>query len=545
MGAAHDYLRTVMNRARVPMEPIGLEPDWGDKPRHLKYYPDAERLPLPMESVPTRGSAEAPAGVPVGDAGADSAGGFSIPLLADMLRHSYGYLGRRLAPHANNDLATLPDYADANWWRGTASGGGLYPVSVYWASGARGPVLPGLYHYSPPHHEMRRLLTGDVTGEIRGALGDAPQSVRTGTDQFLVLGLKFWQNAFKYQNFSYHAVTMDVGTILQSWQTFLADHGLSLTPAFWFDDRRLGELLGVPPEQEGVFAVVPLPWTDPVIGSGQNPEHPPRVRHSEQERSRRVRSFELNVAVHQATMTCVRRPEPLELDPAAAHPSGAQPPGADPMAGDRSVIELPAPLPPAPARQAFRARRSSFGRFSSAVPTTGAELAGLLAAAARAAAFACDVAEPGRGLELAKLYVFANHVRGVAPAAYEFDSAANRLLGVTDRSPAKFLQPTYFLENYNLEEAGAIIVPCLRADALYDSVGDRGYRLANAVIGAVAQAVYLSAAGLGLGCGAALGFDNPAYVEELGLDGTGEAPLLILMVGRERERPADFRYEIG
>ena len=530
MGTAHDYLRTVMNRARVPMEPIGLEPDWGDKPRHLKYYPDAEPLPLPMESVPTERPAD----------------GFSVPLLADMLRHSYGYLGRRLAPHANNDLATLPDYADANWWRGTASGGGLYPVSVYWASGARGPVLPGLYHYSPPHHEMRRLLTGDVSAEIRAALGDAPQSVQTDTDQFLVLGLKFWQNAFKYQNFSYHAVTMDVGTILQSWQTFLADHGLSLTPAFWFDDRRLGELLGVPPEQEGVFAVVPLPWTEPVVDSAQDSEYPPRVRHSEQERSRRVQSFEMNIAVHQATMTCVRRPEPPELDPAAAQQSGAQQSGnAQPLANDRPAIELPAPLPPAPARQAFRARRSSFGRFSSAVPTTGAELAGMLAAAAQAAAFACDVAEPGRGLELAKLYVFANHVHGVAPAAYEFDPATNRLLGVTDRAPGEFLQPTYFLENYNLEEAGAIIVPSLRADALYDSVGDRGYRLANAVIGAVAQAVYLSAAGLGLGCGAALGFDNPAYVEELGLDGTGEAPLLILMVGRERERAANFRYEIG
>ncbi|ACU73070.1 nitroreductase [Catenulispora acidiphila DSM 44928] len=531
MGTAHDYLRTVMNRARVPMEPIGLEPDWGDKPRHLKYYPDAERLPLPMESVPTPD----PAGDQSGNQRGDQPGGFSVPLLADMLRHSYGYLGRRLAPHANNDLVTLPDYADANWWRGTASGGGLYPVSVYWASGARGPVLPGLYHYSPPHHEMRRLLTGDVTAEIRAALGDAPQSVPTDTDQFLVLGLKFWQNAFKYQNFCYHAVTMDVGTILQSWQMFLADHGLHLTPAFWFDDRRLGDLLGVPPEQEGVFAVVPLPWTGPVVKTGENPEYPPRVRLSEQERSRRVRTFDLNIAVHQATMTPAPRPEPPALDPAAAH----RPPE------DRPVVDLPEPLPPAPARQAFRARRSSFGRFSGAVPTTGAELAAILAAASQAAAFACDVAEPERGLELAKFYVFVNHVRGVAPAAYEYDPAANRLLRVTDRSPADFLQPTYFLENYNLEEAGAVIVPSVRADALYDSVGDRGYRLVNAVVGAIAQAVYLASAGLGLGCGAALGFDNPAYVEELGLEGTDEAPLLILMVGRERERPADFRYEIG
>lgn len=522
MGTAHDYLRTVMNRARVPMDPIGLEPDWGDKPRHLKYYPDAERLPLPMESL----SADGPAS------------GFSVPLLADMLRHSYGYLGRRLAPHAGNDLAILPDYADANWWRGTVSDGGLYPVSIYWASGARGPVLPGLYHYSPSHHEMRRLYTGDVTGEIRAALGDAPQTVPTDTDQYLVLGLKFWQNAFKYQNFSYHAVTMDVGTILQSWQAFLADHALSLTPVLWFDDRRIGDLLGVSPEHEGVFAVVPLPWTGAVVGTSHDPEHRPRVRHREQERSRRVRTFELNTAVHQATMTRTppaRRPWPLQPDPATAHRA----------ADDRPVIELPAPAPPVLARQALRARRSSFGRFSSAVPTTGAELATVLAAGARAAAFACDVTEPERGAHLAKLYVFATHVHGLTPAAYEYDPAANRLARIAGRPPAAFLQPTYFLENYNLEEAGAVIVPAVRADALFDSVGDRGYRLANAVIGAVAQAVCLAAAGLGLGCGAALEFDNPVYVEELGLDGTGEAPLLILMIGHERERPADFRYEIG
>lgn len=518
MGIAHEYLRTVMNRARVPMEPIGLQPDWGDKPRHLKYYPDAEALPLPMDPVPVPVSADGPAA------------GFSVPLLADMLRHSYGYLGRRLAPHANNDLATLPDYADANWWRGTASGGGLYPVSVYWASGARGPVLPGVYHYSPPHHEMRRLYTGDVTGEIRAAIDDAPGGA--ATDQYLILGLKFWQNAFKYQNFSYHAVTMDVGTILQSWQIFLADHFLSLTPTLWFDDRRLGDLLGVAPEREGVFAVVPLPWTEPVLKKSHTPEHPPRIRHIEQERSHRVRTFELNTAVHQATMIPTRRPEALELAPASTRRP----------ADDRPGIELPAPSPAVPARQAFQARRSSFGRFSSAVTMTTTELSAILDAATRAAAFACDITER---LDVAKLYAFANHVHGIAQAAYEYDPATNRLIRTPGGNPSAFLQPTYFLENYNLEEAGAIIVPTIRADILYDAIGDRGYRLTNAVVGAVAQAVYLAAAGLGLGCGAALGFDNPAYVEELGLEGTGEAPLLIVMVGHERERAADFRYEIG
>ena len=43
----------------------------------------------------------------------------------------------------------------------------------------------------------------------------------------------------------------------------------------------------------------------------------------------------------------------------------------------------------------------------------------------------------------------------------------------------------------------------------------------------------------GLGCGVALGFDAVSYVEELGLADTGEVPLLIMMVGHEtaRRRP--------
>ena len=52
---------------------------------------------------------------------------------------------------------------------------------------------------------------------------------------------------------------------------------------------------------------------------------------------------------------------------------------------------------------------------------------------------------------------------------------------------------------------------------MLDAVGDRGYRLVNATIGAVAQNVYIAAAALGLGCGVALGFDNVSYIEQLGL----------------------------
>jgi nitroreductase len=87
-------------------------------------------------------------------------------------------------------------------------------------------------------------------------------------------------------------------------------------------------------------------------------------------------------------------------------------------------------------------------------------------------------------------------------------------------------------------------VPAARTHAVLDAVGDRGYRLVHAVVGGISQAVYTASAAAGLACGVALGFDAISYTEELGLEETGELPLLIMMIGHERPRQADFRYEI-
>ena len=57
-------------------------------------------------------------------------------------------------------------------------------------------------------------------------------------------------------------------------------------------------------------------------------------------------------------------------------------------------------------------------------------------------------------------------------------------------APGAFLQANYFLSNYNLEQAGAVMVPTVRTHDVLDAVGDRGYRLVSALIGSVAQAVY-------------------------------------------------------
>ncbi|MGC0416008.1 nitroreductase family protein [Embleya sp. AB8] len=533
MGVAHEYLGAVLRRAREPMEPFGFEPDWADHPRRGKFYPGVENLGLP------EGPARPEATVQQGLFGPEPTrpGTFDLPLLADMLLHSYGRLGRRLAHNANPSQASLPRYADAAWARGTASGGGLYPAAVYWVSGGAGPVLPGVYHYSTTHHTMQRLLTGDVSATVGAALGGG---VGVDTDQYLVVGVKFWQNAFKYNSFAYHAVTMDVGTVVQTWRMWARAHGVAVSPALWFDEGRLSELVGVVPGDEGILAVVPLPWgppkppiTDPavpVLSAG-------RVRAVEQERSRRVRAFDTVTRVHAATLAGAdRRPAPDALKNVPALPAPADEP---------PTVALPEPAPlDLSLRAALRTRRSSFGRFSAHLEVRPDQLAALLRAASTAGRYGCDVGPGAAGPPLAGLGVFVNHVAGVAPGVYRYDPDTNGLRLIAEGSRGRFLQRTYFLDNYNLEQAAAVIVPTVRASAVLDAVGARGYRLTNAVVGAVAQSVYTAAPALGLGCGVALGFDNVAYGEELGLAETGEAPLLIMLVGHERAMPADFRYDL-
>ncbi|MFD3521484.1 nitroreductase family protein [Streptomyces sp. NPDC058653] len=531
MGYAHDYAAAIMQRGRVPMAPADFVPDWSDGPRKAKYYPGVESLPLPAAGYPADASLDRAFHGETGTADAP----FDLTSLSGMLLDSYGLTGRRLGVQANTDLSALPFYPLANWSRGSASGGGLYPVSVYWVSGPRGPLAPGVHYYSTRHHTMQRLLTGDVSGEVRAALGGHG----TDTDQYLVLGVKYWQNSFKYNSFSFHAVSMDLGAAVQTWRMWAGARGLSVEPAMWFDEARLQRLLGVPADEEGVFAVIPLKWA----GDNGSPASRPvpgnvSVRRRDVERSREVLTFDALLRMQATTAAhATERPAPGALAPAAAPP-------ADP---DLPLAPLPAAEPlPTDVRTALRRRRSSFGRFDASRPVTGGQLAACLAASSAGSHLGGDTGtDRGEGVRLTRLYAFVNHVEGLEPGAYAYDPDAPELRLVKAGRPGEFLQRNYFLSNYNLEQAGAVLVPTVRTSAVLDAVGDRGYRLVNATIGAVAQSLYTACSALELGCGVALGFDNVSYIEELGLDATGEAPLLIMMVGNERPAPADFRYEIA
>ncbi|MCZ2819832.1 nitroreductase family protein [Modestobacter sp. VKM Ac-2977] len=519
MSQVKSYIHDIVRRARVPMEPTDHVVDWMDQPRRHKVYPGRVRLDL--------AAGDGPAGRTLEQTlveGPAEERPFTLDLLGRLLWNSYAVTGRRLAIHRNDDVPAQPTYTRATWSRATAGGGGLYPLEVYWAAGPSAGVLPGLYNYTSAHHGLTRIAVGDVTGRVRDALPPGHEQ----TDQFLLITVKFWKNAFKYNSFCQHVVQTDVGTLLGSWRLWGAGHGLPVAPAFWFDEPCLDDLLGIDGMAESVFAVVPLPWVRAAGGAQETSAGIFRgpIDNVDAERSRTVESFESVEAIQREMLAITTPPDPVAELPA-------------PRRGVPGAPGVPLPPPTrldVPVSRALHQRRSSFGRFDASTPLSQADLHGLLRAGVHGAR-SLDV--EGRSPQpLLGQTVFVNHVEDLDPGVYDYDPEDRVLRPTYLGEVGGFCQRNYFLTNYNLEQAAVVHVVRSPVTAVIDALGPRGYRLLNASLGAMSQHVYTAAAALGLGCGAALGFDNVSFAEVMGtasLEGSDddEWPLLIHMLGHE------------
>ncbi|WP_051879299.1 SagB family peptide dehydrogenase [Streptomyces sp. NRRL B-24720] len=532
-----DYVESVFRRGREPMEPVGFTPDWEDQPSRHKTYLGVRRFPLPAGTgLPLAGAADVLLGEPPAGQGPP----WTLDSLAALLRLSYGVLDRRLRVSWNQDSHVRVLYPEALWGRGTASGGGMYPLEVYWVAGPGGPLTPGVYHYSTAHHDFERLLAGDLTDEVRaaceskGGTGAGPGE----SDGFLVVTVRFWKNSFKYNSFCYHVVTQDAGALLGSWELIARGTGRRLTHVLWFDDERLNRLLGLETDQECALAVVPLPFGEPAgpaTGPADRDGPAGLIDRPSFERSARTITFEQIEQVHHAVLADRReRPEPE-----AARGLVPVPP-----AGGEDVI-LPQPLTDRldlDIGETLRSRRTSFGSFTRSRPLGLDELGTVLAGAGSAQRYVSDVVPDDVGLT--GLYVLANRVAGLPSGTYRYDGSGHRLRVVREMPLAEKLQHSYYLSNYNLEQVGAVLAISGRWRSTLDAYGSRGYRVLNSEVGAVAQTAYTAAAALGVGCGAVLGFDNIAIDEWAGLDDGDERTFLFVLLGHERADSADFDYRL-
>ncbi|MEU4424449.1 SagB family peptide dehydrogenase [Actinoplanes sp. NPDC024001] len=518
------YAAAMHRLVRSRPEPPGFRPDWTDRPATYTPYPQAPFLPLPEH---------APGGQrPFGAGPGAEQGRCTLPVLSWLLRLSYGLLSRRLRIDSIRSGA-LDEYPTADWRRGAISGGGLYPLEIYWAAGKDGPVPPGVYHYAPAHHGLERLSAADPTDRIRAALRDPGSAA---TSHFLLISHRFWRNAFKYASLGYHLGTLDAGALLGTLDQLGAALDLPVRRLLWFDDRMIENVLGADPADEGVLAVVPLPWrpTPPSFAPG---DPPPVTRPPADERSRTVLRFAWAAQVHRATM--------LGALP-APDPAGEPPATVTAAVGAGIALSEPAgPWPAEPVGELLPRRRSSFGQFAGTALGTD-QLGALLRLTTRAGGYRGDTVPDRARTGWTRLSVLANHVAGLPAGGYRYEpSTATLHPAGPGRDWAGVLAAVGAdLTNYDLGATAAVLVISGRPDAMLRAYGPRGYRLLNAEVGTVAQAGCLAAAAIGVGCGAVLNLDHPAVDDVLGFPGTDERSVLCLLIGGERDGGADFVHHL-
>jgi SagB-type dehydrogenase family enzyme len=172
------------------------------------------------------------------------------------------------------------------------------------------------------------------------------------------------------------------------------------------------------------------------------------------------------------------------------------------------------------------------------------QLAAVLRYAAAAQRYDGDAKQDAPRTNFTRLMFFANHVQGLPAGVYSYDTAGDCLRTVREGEHALELQRRYFLENYNLEQAAVVFAVVGRIERMLQVFGNRGARILNAEVGLVAQHIYMAATAVGVGCGAVLGFDNIALNGLLGLDGTDQTSLLLLLVGPQRKQHGRFEYQL-
>ncbi len=533
------YLQRVFRRFRESIEPEGFYPDWADQPSRHKFYDQAPVLPLPVPF----GAALTPMGEALNRLASrtnECGAAVTLDVLSTMLA-AYSLNARRTQLTWGEDSMSRLTASGVTWGRATASGGGMYPAEAYLVMGPGSQLLPGVYHHNTAYHCLERLSVGDVTESIRLAADDERMS---SANCFIVATARFWKSSFKYNNFTYHVVTQDLGALLGSWRLLLSASGVIPTTCLWFNEGLVDEVLEIDTVEESSFVVVGFTW--PHAESIARPESQGQRSASVTipvrgaplrawERSHSVRHFAEVDAVHSAGLVG-RAPRP-------ATPGERRGAEID-LRTERIACPPSRELLDAAVPDCFRARKSSFGLFMAPPPLEPGDLGSVLWASSMAAKPATDVRVNVDARSQTRLWVIVNSVRGIPPGAYRYDEAGQELIRVSEFDAASLLQSNYALTNYNMDQVGAAVVITAFLDEALATYGDRGYRMLNFEVGAVAQTAYLAAAALHIGCGAVLGLDNIAIDEALGITSSGENSMLFVLLGYERPGAASFNHAL-
>jgi SagB-type dehydrogenase family enzyme len=533
ISLVRQYQELISSRKRGysgPLVPTDHEINWKDAPPKLTSYPEYLRVPLPSELVHQQ--------LEVGVRPSPSPQNFSsisIGEISDFLLLTSGILRRKLLIDWNHSHNAILGQPNAIYSRGTASGGGLYPIEVYLVPRVDKHLPRGVYHYDVARHSLRRLRVGNFDSVTSRALNyPGTQSV----DLFVVLTIRFSKNTFKYHNLGYQLATQDAGALIGSMEQVSFALGWNITIFYWFCDRLFSSLLGLQTNHEAPLLVLaartdyqePLTEKEGVSGVTHTPHQVlPLVPVRARGQSNDVSVPEMLLKTHESTLI-----ETIER-PQVSSPFERSTKGA--TLEDRLAIS-------GRLHSILLRRTSSWGRLRRHPPLEISVLKRLLSFTTFGVDYRTDLFDSNTAPPTVRLLIIAQYVRDLPEGVYEYSQLDSDLRPQRIGALNGFTQSLCFGSNYNLEQVAATLVIVGRLEAALSVFGERAIRVINAETGIFAQRAYIASASLALGCGAVAGFDAGRVCELTGIDRTEEIPLLLVFVGNEQAAAESFRFHL-
>jgi hypothetical protein len=199
---------------------------------HQRYPPERLRRALPRDLPSTTVPA---VGVLAGTA-AIGPGELDLPHLSRLLHLSAGVVRTAARPYARY------------LFRAAGSAGGRFPLELYVAIPAGGPLPPGVHFYDPVDHALVEV-------------GPAP----AGAGATVVVTGVPWRTGWRYRERGYRHVYWDAGTMLSQLLAGAESAGIAARLFTGFPDARVAALVGADGVHEFPVAVVSLGGHPPVV----------------------------------------------------------------------------------------------------------------------------------------------------------------------------------------------------------------------------------------------------------------------------------------
>jgi len=427
--------------------------DWSNKPEPFKIYPDLPVTPLPRDfPVPTMDALAAISGEVAAAAPLD------LERLAALLFFSAGVTRRQTYPGGG-----------VMYFRAAPSTGALFQTEVYVVAGDVTGLAAGVYHFSPGDFALRQLRADDFRGALAIAAADEDLASRPAV---IALTAIYWRNTWKYQARGYRHLFWDSGTMLANLLAAATALALPARGVTGFVDIEVNGLLAVDPEKEGTLFLAP-------VGAPAMPAPSPPVVATITPSAIPLSDAEVDYPLLRdayANSALDSEAEVMAWREADGRPSSA-------AAG--TLVALPPPRPRAGRTLADTILARGSTREFSGAAIGAEELSTALWHATRG--WRADVPSG-----LVDLYLTVHAVEGIEPGAYSYHPAAHAL-ELLKRGDFREQAAYLCLEQALGGMSSATVFFLADLDALLETYGNRGYRLANLEAGLLGGRLYLAA----------------------------------------------------